>query len=256
MTKVTSRNESRAREWLAAIDHTAELTTLERVGEGAHSVFLTVPDAEIAVTAARLRLVAGQSVVHCSGALDRTPLTAAAAGGASLGVFHPLQSFGPDAAADRFAGIAVGIDADAPLFDWLRGLAERLGAKPFSLVGVDRARYHAAAVFASNYLVALHAAAARIWQAAGLPVEHAREALTPLSRGAVDNLSTHPLARALTGPIARGDAAVVARQIASLASDPQSQELYRALARELLQLPLGHSPEVRAALEDALTGPA
>ena len=252
---VTARSHSRAEELIRELNCSAEVTTLEHVARDVDLVFLTVPDAEIAQVSARLSLGPGQNLVHCSGALDRSPLTAAGVAAAQLGVFHPLQSFGPDAPASRFAGVAVGIDAEPALFEPLAKLAEKLGARPFSLAGVDRARYHAAAVLASNYLVALHAAAARIWQAAGLPAESARQALVVLSQGAVDNLRGHELAQALTGPIARGDAAVVARQIAALASDPPSQELYRALARELLQLPLGHPPEVLAALRDALTGP-
>ena len=44
-------------------------------------------------------------------------------------------------------------------------------ARPFSLAGVDRATYHAAAVFASNFVVALMAAAGRATsEAAGGPV--------------------------------------------------------------------------------------
>jgi predicted short-subunit dehydrogenase-like oxidoreductase (DUF2520 family) len=256
VTAVTSKRESRAEQLIRELHCTASVTTLEQVAHGADVVFLAVPDAEIAQVGARLSVGPGQSVVHCSGALDRSPLTAAGEGGAALGVFHPLQSFGPDAPAERFGGVALGIDADPPLFGALAHLAEQIGARPFSLAGVDRARYHAAAVFTSNYLVALHAAAARIWDAAGLPGETAREALVALSQGAVDNLRVHELAQALTGPIARGDAAVVARQIAALAGDPPSQQLYRALARELLQLPLGHSAEVQAALRDALTEPS
>jgi predicted short-subunit dehydrogenase-like oxidoreductase (DUF2520 family) len=256
VTSVTSKRESHAQQLIGELHCSATVTTLERVAHRAELVFLTVPDAEIAQVSARLSLGPGQSLVHCSGALDRSPLTAAGVTGAALGVFHPLQSFGPDAPAERFAGVALGIDAEPPLFAALEQLAEKLGARPFSLAGVDRARYHAAAVFTSNYLVALHAAAARIWQAAGLPAETARQALVVLSQGAVDNLHAHELAQALTGPIARGDAALVARQIAALASDPPSQQLYRALARELLQLPLGHSAEVQAALRDALTDPS
>ncbi len=223
-------------------------------------VFVTVPDGELTNVSARLPLGSGQAIVHCSGALDLTPLAAVRARGASVGVFHPLQSFGPDAAPSRFHGVAVGIDGDEPLFTELTQLACRLGARPFSLRGVDRARYHAAAVFASNYLVALHAVAARIWEAAGLPAGGAKDALATLSRGALENIEAHPLASALTGPIARGDAATVGRHVAALQNDLPSLAIYRALARELAELPLDHAPETRAALErvlaDALDRPA
>ena len=231
------------------------LTPLGGVAAIADWVFLTVPDTELAFVTEQLALGPDQALIHCSGALDLAPLAAARNHGTSVGVFHPLQSFGPDAPPERFAGVAVGVDAEGPLFDALFALAERFGARPFSLRGIDRARYHAAAVFASNYLVALHAIAARIWQSAGLPPDTARNALATLSRGAVENIEAHELAVALTGPIARGDALSVSRHLAALENDRLSLEIYRVLACELLQLPLNHSPEVRAALERVLEEP-
>jgi predicted short-subunit dehydrogenase-like oxidoreductase (DUF2520 family) len=223
-----------------------------RVAERAETVFLAVPDTAIAQAAANLEVSAGQAVVHTSGAFDVTPLMAAQERGAATGVFHPLQAFSPGAPADRFAGIAVGVDAEQPLFGRLGRLAQRLGASHFVLRGVDRARYHAAAVFASNYLVALHVAAARVWQEAGLPGDAARSALVALSRGALESLSAHDLARALTGPLTRGDTATISRHLHALTTDPDSHALYRALARELMRLPLDLAPEVKAELQTLL----
>src|SRR5436190_2170950 len=91
---------------------------------------------------------------------SREPNRAAAlAAGALRGCFHPLQTF-PDRFADpaRLRAITIGIEGDGELDAELRALCRELGATPLSLAGVDRARYHAAAVFASNYVVALHAA--------------------------------------------------------------------------------------------------
>jgi predicted short-subunit dehydrogenase-like oxidoreductase (DUF2520 family) len=248
VTGLTSKQSDRALELARQWNLASVVTSLGQIAKHADVVFVTVPDVELATVTEQLAIGSGQSVVHCSGALDLSPLTAAAARGASCGVFHPLQSFGPTANPDRFQGIAVGVDADPPLADGLSRLAERLGAIPFSLRGVDRARYHAAAVFASNYLVALHAAAARIWQSAGLPPESARAALATLSRGAIENIAAHDLASALTGPIARGDVATVAGHLAALQNDLPSLALYRALASELLALPLEITPDLRAAL--------
>lgn len=228
------------------------VTTLGQVAQHADVVFVTVPDTELATVTEQLQVQSGQSVVHCSGALGLAPLTAAAARGATCGAFHPLQSFGPGASAARFAGIAIGVDGDPPLVDRLHRLARELGASSFSLGGVDRARYHAAAVFASNYIVALHAVAERIWTEAGLPPEHARTALATLSRGAVENVASHDLASALTGPIARGDVATVERHLAALQNDLPSLAIYRALARELLALPLQIPEDLKVQLERTL----
>lgn len=252
VTGLTSKSSDRALKQAGEFNLESVVSSIDQVTKAAEIVFVTVPDSELASVTALLQVGAGQCVIHCSGALGLSPLSAAAARGAMCGAFHPLQSFGPDAPPDRFSGVAIGVDADSPLAERLDGLATQLGAVPFSLRGVDRARYHAAAVFTSNYLVALHAAAARIWQAAGLPPETARTALATLSRGAVENIAAHDLAQALTGPIARGDAATVAGHLAALQNDLPSLGLYRALAAELLALPLEITPDLRAALEHTL----
>ncbi|TMC29234.1 MAG: DUF2520 domain-containing protein [Chloroflexi bacterium] len=93
---------------------------------------------------------AGKSVVHLSGAQDRSALRPLAQqGGLRTGVFHPLQTFrrGPQAVAN-VAGTYFGIDADPQFRDQLMQLAGDLRGYPFDLTGVDRALYHAAAVFA------------------------------------------------------------------------------------------------------------
>ena len=216
-------------------------------------IFLTVPDGEIATTAASIPWRPGQAAVHCSGALGLDALEAAAAAGARVGSFHPLQSFpSPAGDASRFQGIACGVEGTEPLGRRLVRMAVALGATPVRLEGVDRALYHAAAVFASNYVVALAAAARRVWAMAGLPPESAQPALAPLLSGAAEGVRTLALERALTGPVARGDVDTVERHLAALVSDSALQELYRRLGAQLLDLPLDLTPESHARLRDLL----
>jgi predicted short-subunit dehydrogenase-like oxidoreductase (DUF2520 family) len=219
-------------------------------------VFLAVPDDAVAPLAAALPWRAGQAVVSVSGALGLGALDAARREGARAGCLHPLQSFPErEGGAGRFAGVVCGVEGDPPLGDELARLCEALGARSVRLEGVDRARYHAAAVFASNYIVALHAAAAEVWRTAGLPEELARAALSPLTRGVVDAIERLPLAEALTGPLVRGDVETIALHLSRLEDLPEQRALYRALGSQLLSLPLGLSPEraraLRRLLDDA-----
>ena len=248
-----------------------ERTVAERLSlslRGAHAVdagslpgaaellFLAVPDAQVQSVCESLPLSAAHAVVHVSGVLDLDCLSSALARGAKVGVMHPLQAFPQDAGVERFHGIHVGIEAsESGLTRALEQTVRGLGATPFSLAGVDRAGYHAAAVFASNYVVALHAAAASVWERAGLPLAAAREALAPLTLGAAQAIMEHELPQALTGPIARGDVESVERHLRVLRGDPERAALYRALGRELLQLPLGLKPEAQAALLALLKEP-
>src|SRR5689334_21151888 len=93
-------------------------------------------------------------------------------------------------------------------------------AAPSQAARRRRPAYHAAASIASNYLVTLQAAAEDVATATGLSREEARAILVPLVRGAVENWAVRGPEAALTGPIARGDEATVARQRDAVARHP------------------------------------
>jgi len=145
---------------------------------------------------------------------------------------HPLMTVPA-----RFdgAGAAVAGSTDRALAT-ARTLAEALGMRPFEIADDDRAAYHAAASMASNYLVALEDAAARLLATTGA----SRELLVPLVRMTVENWARDGAA-ALTGPIARGDVATAARQREAVAdAAPDLLPLWDALAsatRELAVAP-------------------
>ena len=181
---------------------------------------------------ASLCSAAGHAAVHLSGAQDRSALRPLAQqGSVRTGVFHPLQTFrrGPDAV-QNVASTYFGIDADQPLRDQLMQLAVALHGNPFDLTGVDLALYHAAAVFAANYPVTLLAEAIALAAEAGLDPETARQGLTTLLAGAVNNLRDLSPADAITGPASRGDEGTIERHMAALKRDPELQRLYQLLA--------------------------
>ena len=216
----------------------AEVRTARELWERAPWVFLTVPDDELARVSAGAQVQPGQAVVHCSGALGLDALARVAERGGLRGCLHPLQAFPQRFAPERLRGVSCGIEGDGALAGPLARMVRALGARPFSLRGADRARYHAAAVLASNYVVALRAAAEDAWALAGLPRAQAGRALQPLTQGAVDALGSLSLERALTGPIARGDVQTVARHLQALAPEPELRALYAQLAAQLIARPL------------------
>jgi predicted short-subunit dehydrogenase-like oxidoreductase (DUF2520 family) len=184
-------------------------------------VLLCVPDGEIAAAAAAMAPRHGLLVGHCSGATGLGALAPHEA----LGL-HPLMTVTAEGAAFAGAGCAVAGSTERALRT-ARSLAQALGMRPFPIADEDRAAYHAAASIASNFLVALEAAAERVAASAGVP----REALVPLARAAVENWAALGPGRALTGPIVRGDEAVVARQRAAVAErTPELVTLFDALA--------------------------
>jgi len=89
-------------------------------------------------------------------------------------------------------------------------------------------------VFASNYFVVVEAVAQRLLRHAGLSDAEAWQALLPLVEGTLENLSRQEPMAALTGPVARGDAATIRRHLEALTHD--DAVLYRALGRAALEL--------------------
>ncbi|HRC61685.1 MAG TPA: DUF2520 domain-containing protein [Dehalococcoidia bacterium] len=253
---VSSRTVRSAEHLATALGAGVAVLAPQAVADSCDLVFLTVPDAAIAALASEIRWRQGQWVVHCSGALDLGPLSGAVRQGALVGCLHPLQSFpSREGGAARFRGITCGVEGSNPLGRVLEELVGRLGASVVRLEGVDRAAYHAAAVFASNDVVALMAAAREAWTLAGLSAASARTSLVPLLLGAAQNVAEHDLRDALTGPVARGDVDTVRRHLAVL-GDSELGALYRRLGAELLTLDLPHDAATSSALRDAFAAGA
>ena len=217
----------------AALD-AAGLTVDGPLGRGAaphdaDAVLLCVPDHEIAAAAGLVPL--GPLVGHCSGATGLDVLDPHEA--FSL---HPLMTVtGPDA---PFAGAGAAIAATTPrALEAATALAAALGMRAVEIADADRAAYHAAASLASNFLVTLEAAAERLATTAGAD----RALLVPLVRATVENWAALGPARALTGPLVRGDESTVARQRAAVAERaPELLPMWDALVeatRDLAAVP-------------------
>lgn len=256
VTVIASAHHQSAQALAAAIGPAVVATAdMSQVAALADVVFLTVPDSAILKTCASVPWAPKHVVAHCSGALGLDVLATATQRGASVGCLHPLQTFPsrtPEPA--RFEGIHCGVEGAGSAGSRLEQFVNDLGAKPFRLEGVDRATYHAAAVMVSNFVVALASAGGRLWELAGLDPLEGREALAPLMLAAAENVSKMELAKALTGPVARGDIATVERHLAALDSDAGLLELYRLLSAELLRLPLGHDAATVARMRERLNG--
>ena len=202
---------------------------------------LAVGDDAIAPACAALaaaHCLAGAVVFHCSGAKASTELQAAVDAGAFVASVHPVRSFAdPEGVAADFAGTYCGIEGDPQALAVLAPAFEAIGARLVRIDPAAKTVYHAAAVFASNYLVTVLDAALRAYEAAGVPADVARELARPLASGALDNVFRIGPEAALSGPVARGDWATVARQQEAVSNwDAATGSLYEALAAPTAEL--------------------
>lgn len=186
-------------------------------------LLLTVTDDAIAsvsqsiVAALETKDYRGQGVVlHCSGAMGLEPLAPWRHVGWAIGSLHPLQSFArPDG--QQLRHIYMASDGDAAAQEITKTLARLLDSTTFTVPAAERPSYHAAACFASNFVVT----AAVLGQAllsrwTDTPADAAK-ALQPLLAGTMANLArTTDFSKALTGPIARGDVGTVQKHVDAL----------------------------------------
>ena len=230
---VLTRSQSSAADAVAFIGAGQVCTELAAM-RPAQVWMLAVSDDQILPACAALAAahdLQGALVFHCSGARGSGELAAARAGGALAASVHPIRSFAdPSAVARDFNGTYCGVEGDAGALALLVPAFEAIGARSVAIDAGAKTVYHAAAVFASNYLVTLLDAALRAYQAAGVPEHVARELVRPLAAETVANVLRLGAPTALSGPVARGDHATVARQQQALATwDGATGELYAAL---------------------------
>ncbi len=195
--------------------------------------------------------------LHASGALGANALADLGRSGWSLGRMHPLVALGPAAArrssaAGPFAGVAFSVTGEPAASERGRRLVAALGGVELGLrAEANLTRYHAAAALLSNGLVGLFDLAWEELAATTRDAEEARTALLVLLASTVENLAAEAPAQALTGPVVRGDADVVAAHLAALG--PQARAAYATLGRRLLELARpGLDAERRRALERTL----
>jgi predicted short-subunit dehydrogenase-like oxidoreductase (DUF2520 family) len=157
-------------------------------------------------------------IIHPSGALP------ALRGGFSL---HPLKSLPPVGEPSDLEGTLLVFEGNHR--DVAKQIASKAGAR-FAEISPDaKTRYHAGAVFGSNYIAALLDIAEEL-----IGIDGAREDVAALARSAIDNWAAHNDARRFTGPAARGDADVMQRHLDALRDSPELAEIYRLLAARIV----------------------
>ena len=222
----------------------------QKVADVSELVFITTPDDAISPVTAGVNWHGGQSVVHCSGADSLDILDPATKAGARPGGLHPLQTFASVAyAIENIPGSTFALEAEEPLLSTLKEMSLALDGRWIELKPGDKVLYHTAAVFACNYVITLVKLATDLWQNFGIPAPEATQALLPLLRGTINNLSNVGLPQCLTGPVARGDVGTINKHLATLkTSAPALLPAYQELGRQTIPIALakGRINEQRA----------
>ncbi|MGE5480678.1 MAG: DUF2520 domain-containing protein [Chloroflexota bacterium] len=196
--------------------------------------FIAVSDYAINEIAERIAAeskapIAGKIFAHCAGSLSLSPLAPLKERGARIAAAHPYQTF-YRLTETLIDGIAWGVECDEEEFPAIAAAVETLNGFAFRLPGgIDRQKYHASAVAASNFATCAIGLGRELARQCGLPIN---EFFSPILKQTYENnlslLNNSELP--LSGPIARGDAAALERHLDSMKDDPELQSAYREFA--------------------------
>jgi predicted short-subunit dehydrogenase-like oxidoreductase (DUF2520 family) len=195
-------------------------------------------------------------VVHNAGALPADALAPLRGLCAGIAQMHPMISFASRKFFPTLDRGHVHAKGDRVAEAKARALAKTIGMTPRTFVKLDTVAYHAAAGLVANGAAALAAIGAELLVVAGVPRRDAPKMLGPLLRSVAENVESLAFPEALTGPVRRGDAGAIARQIDLLNEKlPASVGLFIAageaqlpLARKIGDAPKEAFDEVAAVL--------
>ena len=173
----------------------------------------------------------GKIALHTSATLDRSALAPLARLGASTGSLHPMQAFGGKVV-PKLKGVIFGIEGDAKARRMAQSIAKSLGGIPVVIETADKPAYHAAAVMAGGSIYPVLEAGLELLMSIGFTRQRASQTLLPLLRQILDNIERIGPRAAWTGPLSRGDYAVVAKHMNALRRyPPEFAKSYAALAQ-------------------------
>lgn len=240
INSVYNRTQAEALKSVAFIGDGRAVSALLDV-QPADITFITTPDDYIESTCEELlsfnRLQLNSIIAHCSGTRSSDVLAAAKKAGCETASVHPIHSFAhPATSLSLFRGTYCGIEGSAT--HTMQLLFESLGAKTFPISKENKALYHAAGVFAANFLVTLYHSATECLHYSNVDHEVAHEITLSLMQNTLANLEMlKSSSAALTGPIKRGDTATVGLHVDALNNkDDRLKNLYAALGKKTIEL--------------------
>jgi predicted short-subunit dehydrogenase-like oxidoreductase (DUF2520 family) len=198
-------------------------------------ILIATPDAVVAKVAKDLARVAGKNlkgkvVLHTSGALDHRVLVPLALRGAATGSLHPMQTF-TGREVPNLRDVVFAIEGVPAARRVATQIARELGGAPIVIDAKGKAAYHAAGTLVAGHALALVEAATQVLARLGFTRRLALKALLPLMRQMLENFEAVGPRASWTGPVARGDYAVVSAHAEALRRYPREfQRTYAALA--------------------------
>ena len=216
---------------------------LEELKEKPRIIIIAVKDSEIRSVVNFLSRqfvsLSGVTVLHTSGVLSSSELNPLRRKGASIGSFHPMQTFPQkNISGKEFENSWIAIEGDKKAISTSRKISSILKAKNFVISANNKILYHIAGVFASNYLVTILFVVEQIARRAKIQPENLWKIFLPIINKTITNVATTSPKDAITGVIERKDIAMIKQHLGALNSHKLKHliPLYAALGIETARL--------------------
>jgi len=194
---------------IAAVFTNTNYYELEELVNCCDHIFLTTPDDVISELWSKIKAfnLQDKKIFHMSGSLSSEIFEDIASHGAFGYSLHPLYPFTSN---NSYKGLSDAIfTIEGKEIAKVEGFLSVSKINCFEIKAENKIKYHAAAVFASNYIVSLAKISKLLFLESGVPEGLVNKALYPLMLGAVNNIIDRGVENALTGPITRGDVGTI-----------------------------------------------
>ncbi len=259
VTAVTDINEEfalRSRDFLGNIKYTGSDNV--RATELADIIIISTPDDYIEATCNKLseyEQIRGKYIFHLSGSRPSTILSAAKSKNCFIGSIHPLQSMpSPEEGYKNLKNAFFCIEGDSEAVEVAKKIVAVISGKYFTINTEMKSLYHAAAVFASNFINTTVFASFYILKDIGVPEDNILEIILPLIKGTVNNIEKLGVIQSLTGPVVRGDFKTIASHLQGLEKyNNDFLQLYLKLSETTVKLAkLNNNPPELSNIEELL----
>lgn len=209
-------------------------------------IFLTVPDDQITTVAALIApfLTEQHVLFHCSGAQSATILRQDRSPTYQYCSLHPAAIFSRNNT--QLTQTLLTIEGPAATVHQVTVALAPLPNRIQFIESHQKAQYHAACVFSSNFVNALLWNSQKLLQQIGVDDQFANQLVLALAQQQLDQIRVQGLTASLTGPVKRGDLTTIQRHLAVL--DPPTTQLYQQLSLSLLRTGATDLPSEKTSL--------
>ncbi len=210
-------------------------SSIEDIG-GCDIVFIGTPDDKIrsAFLSVKDRLEGVKAVGHFSGAYSSNILRECDTFGIGRFSVHPNASFAREDFWRHIEEVYFVVEGNKNGKEAIGELLDSLKLRYGEIDSSKKMFYHAAAVFSSNFVVALLEVSKELYHMSGLEEEMAISISTYLAEQAIENVKKMGPKRAITGPVARGDMKLVkAEEMVLQDKAPEIGSLYHKFVKVL-----------------------